>query len=47
MKYFKTIKLKDGRDCTLRNGTKQDGKAAMDVFLLTHEQTDYLLTYAG
>lgn len=45
MKYFKTIKLKDGRDCTLRNGTKQDGKAALDIFLLTHEQTDYLLTY--
>ena len=45
MKYFKTIKLKDGRDCTLRNGTRQDGKAARDVFLLTHEQTDFLLTY--
>lgn len=45
MKYFKTIKLKDGKECILRNGTEQDGKAALDVFLLTHEQTDYLLTY--
>ena len=45
MEYNKTIKLKDGRECILRNGTGQDGQAVFDVFNLTHEQTDYLLTY--
>ncbi len=44
MKYHKTIRLKDGRTCILRNGTEQDGKALLDIFVLTHEQTDYLLT---
>ena len=45
MEYHKTITLKDGRACTLRNGTVEDGQALLDVFNLTHEQTDYLLTY--
>ena len=45
MEYRKTILLKDGRACTLRNGTGEDGEAALSNFLLTHEQTDYLLTY--
>ena len=45
MQYMKTITLKDGRTCVLRNGTAQDGPAALDVFIRTHEQTDYLLTY--
>ena len=46
MKYDQIIKLKDGRECRLRNGTEQDGPAALDIFILTHEQTDYLLSYA-
>lgn len=45
MKYLKTIKMKDGRECTLRNGEKRDGEAALANFILTHEQTDYLLSY--
>ena len=45
MKYLKTIKLKDGRECNFRNGEERDGQAALDNFILTHEQTDYLLTY--
>ncbi|MBR0381412.1 MAG: GNAT family N-acetyltransferase [Eubacterium sp.] len=45
MKYFKIIKLKDGRECCLRNGTEADGREALEVFNLTHEQTDNLLTY--
>lgn len=45
MKFEKTTMLKDGRSCLLRNGTEQDGQAALDNFILTHEQTDYLLTY--
>ena len=45
MNYHRRITLKDGRECILRNATERDGKAALDNFLLTHEQTDYLLTY--
>ena len=45
MNYHKTITLKDGRACTLRNGTAEDGQSLLDIFNLTHAQTDYLLTY--
>ena len=45
MEYCRTIKLKDGRDCCLRNGTEKDGAAALENFRLTHEQTDWLLSY--
>ena len=47
MEYNSTVTLKDGRACTLRNGTASDGQALLDVFNLTHEQTDFLLTYPG
>lgn len=46
MKYQKTIHLKDGRECLLRNGTERDGQALLDIFLLTHSQTDFLLSYS-
>lgn len=45
MKYNKVITLKDGRSCILRNGTALDGQALLNIFLLTHSQTDYLLSY--
>ena len=45
MKYNKEITLKDGRVCTLRNGTEEDGEAALENFILTHVQTDFLLPY--
>ena len=45
MQFHKIITLKDGRTCTLRNGTAEDGQAVLDIFNLTHTQTDYLLTY--
>ena len=45
MKYFKTVTLKDGRKCTLRNGEEKDGQVVLANFILTHEQTDYLLSY--
>ena len=47
MKYEKKIVLKDGRECTLRNGTASDGEAALRIFILTHEQTDFLASNAG
>lgn len=45
MEYYKKITLKDGRDCILRNCTENDGADVLDVFLKTHEQTDFMLTY--
>ncbi len=45
MRYQKFIILKDGRQCCLRNGVQSDGPAMLRHFNLTHEQTDYLLSY--
>ena len=45
MKYYKDIRLKDDRRCILRNGTAEYGKAVLVIFNLTHEQTDWLLSY--
>lgn len=45
MKYNKIISLKDGRKCCLRNGTENDAQEFLDVFNLTHAETDYLLSY--
>ena len=45
MKYNRTVKLKNGRECILRNATALDGAAALENFILTHSQTDYLLSY--
>lgn len=44
MEYKKDILLKDGRPCVLRSGTEQDGQAVLDNFILTHGQTDFLLS---
>lgn len=45
MEYSKTIRLKDGRACVLRNGTEKDSAALLEIFSLTHGQTDFLMTY--
>ena len=45
MEYKKEIMLKDGRICTVRNGTAADAEAVRDNFILTHGQTDFLTTY--
>ncbi len=45
MEYNKIITTKDGRECCLRNGAYDDGAALFEIFNLTHEQTDFLLSY--
>ena len=45
MKYNKTVTLKDGRRCCLRNGEAADGVQVWNVFQQTHAETDYLLSY--
>ena len=46
MTFDKTVTLKDGRSCLLRNGVANDGQAVLEVFNRTHEETDFLLTYS-
>ena len=46
MHYHKIITLKNYASCTLRNADFPDGGAVLDVFLLTHRQTDFLLSYS-
>lgn len=46
MHYHKIITLKNSASCTLRNADFADGEAELDVFLLTHRQTDFLLSYS-
>ena len=45
MKYQKSICLKDGRTCIIRNGTGLDAQGVLDNFVLNHAQTDFLTTY--
>lgn len=45
MKFYQEITLKNGQTAILRNGDAPDGAAALAVFLQTHRETDYLLTY--
>lgn len=45
MEYRKTITLRDGSRCCLRSGTAEDAREYLELFILTHTQTDYLLTY--
>ncbi len=45
MEYLETVLLRNGRLCILRSGTEADGAAALENFILTHRQTDYLLSY--
>ncbi len=45
MIYNKKITLKNGDICTLRNGTEHDGEQVLEVFNLTHAETDFMLTY--
>lgn len=45
MEYNQVIILNNGMKCHLRNGTESDGPAVLEIFHLTHGQTDYLLSY--
>jgi len=45
MEYFKNIILKNGKTCIIRNGREEDGKAVLDNFILSHGETDNMLSY--
>lgn len=46
MKFNQKVILKNGKEALLRNGTAADGQAVFEVFNLTHEETDFLLSYS-
>ena len=41
----KTVLLKNGKECLLRNVEPSDAKAFLDYFEKSHGETDYLTTY--
>ncbi len=45
MKYNKTVTLKDGRICVVRNGEEKDAEGVLANFIATHGQTEFLTTY--
>lgn len=45
MEYYSNVILKNGTSVCLRNATKDDGREVLEVFNLTHGETDYLLSY--
>lgn len=46
MKYNQKFIMKNGKEAHLRNGVAADGSAVFDNFNLTHEETDFLLSYS-
>lgn len=45
MKYEKSILLKNDKKCLIRNAVGDDAQEVLNIFLLTHEQTDFLSSY--
>lgn len=45
MKYEKKLILKNGKELCLRSSNESDGREVLGVFLQTHAETDYLLSY--
>ena len=45
MKYSQKIITESGKEVHIRNGEATDGGAVLDNFILTHAETDYLLSY--
>ncbi len=46
MRFEKRIMLKNGKEALLRSGSVADGATVYENFNATHEETDYLLSYA-
>ena len=45
MNYLKNVVIKNDKECLIRNAFGADAQEVLDVFLLTHEQTDFLSSY--
>lgn len=46
MQYKKTVILKNNEECVIRNADASDAEAVYENFILTHIQTDFLMSYA-
>ena len=45
MKYTKEVILKNSKNCLIREAGGEDAQEVLNLFLLTHDQTDYLSSY--
>ena len=45
MKYHQIFIMKNGKEACLRNGMASDEPEVFEHFIVTHEETDYLLSY--
>lgn len=45
MKYVKNTILKNNKKCLIRNAVGDDAEEVINIFLSTHEQTDFLASY--
>ena len=45
MQYEKSVLLKNNKECCIRNAVGDDAQEVLNIFLLTHEQTDFLASY--
>lgn len=45
MKFAKNLILKNNKKCLVRNAIGDDAQEVLNIFLLTHEQTDFLASY--
>lgn len=45
MQYEKSVLLKNHKECCIRNAVGDDAQGVLDIFLLTHEQTEFLASY--
>jgi len=46
VKMQKRIRLKNGADCLIRSAAAEDAEAVMELYRRTHEETDFLASYA-
>ncbi|MDW2796900.1 GNAT family N-acetyltransferase [Clostridium boliviensis] len=45
MKYYKQVKLKNGKACIIRNQNCEDSKEVLQHIILTSVETEYMLSY--
>ncbi len=45
MEYREILRLKDGRECLMRNAAERDAPTVMEIYALTHGETDFLASY--
>lgn len=45
MQYERKVKLKDGRNCLIRNADDKDALAMLNMYVQTHNETCFLLAY--